>query len=60
MHAGKSTGAKSKDGKLVVSKNAITNYGSWLFNQNIKTDTEYAVDYVFQKVMELNSKLIDE
>ena len=53
LHGGKSTGAKSKDGKLVVSKNAVTNFGNWIYKRNIKIETMNRVDHVINELITL-------
>ncbi len=65
LHGGKSTGAKSKDGKLVVSKNAVINSFKWQLNLDIAKETPERVDYVVKQLRYITkhiseSALIDE
>lgn len=54
LHGGHSTGAKSKEGKLAVSKNAVSNIFLWLLNKNLKhEDIENAL-FAFKTLRKLS------
>ncbi len=59
LHGGKSTGAKSKGGKLVVSKNAVKNPFKWRLNLSITTRTQDRVDYVVEQLELMTNTISD-
>jgi len=55
LHGGYSTGAKSKDGKLAVSKNAVSNIFPWLLNKNFKPEDIENALLAFRKLKQLST-----
>ncbi|QQX80000.1 hypothetical protein JK628_21340 [Shewanella sp. KX20019] len=71
LHGGRSTGAKTKEGKLAVRVNALLNSFTWYFNNHFemkikKTDIENAISAYFRLIdlsnitsTELNDEVIN-